>query len=99
MGDVVGEICQWDQRKMCFNKQQVKDAVTYFSFNCYFTFGPKILCQIIGILIWSFFANLFLYFYESMRMTKINKNDLTKSRKLSKMLRFIDDLNSVDDLI
>ena len=44
MGDVVVEICKWDQRKMCFNKQQVKDAVTYFSFNCYFTFGPKILC-------------------------------------------------------
>ena len=31
MGDVVVEICKWDQRKMCFNKQQVKDAVTYFS--------------------------------------------------------------------
>ena len=31
------------------NKQQIKDAIAYLLFNCYFTVGPKIFCQIIGI--------------------------------------------------
>ena len=34
---------------ICLKKQQIKDAVSYLLFNCYFTVGPKILCQIIGI--------------------------------------------------
>ena len=54
---------------ICLNKQQIKDAVAYLVFNCYFTVGPKIFCQIVGIPKGSdpapFFANLFLYFYES----------------------------------
>ena len=53
----------------CLNKQQVKDAVVYLLFNCYFTVGRKIFGQIIVIPMGSdsapFFANLFLYFYES----------------------------------
>ena len=31
------------------NKQQIKDAVAYLLLNCYFTVGPTIFCQIIGI--------------------------------------------------
>ena len=31
------------------NKQQIKDAVAYLLFNCYFTVGPEIFCQIVGI--------------------------------------------------
>ena len=54
---------------ICLNKQQIKDPVAYLLFNCYFTVGPKIFCQIIGIPTGSgpaqFFADLFLYFYES----------------------------------
>ena len=34
---------------ICINKQQMKDVVDYLLFNCYFTVGPKIFCQIIGI--------------------------------------------------
>ena len=34
---------------ICFNKQQVKDAVTYLLFNCYFNVDPNIFWQIIGI--------------------------------------------------
>ena len=34
---------------ICLNKQQKKDAVAYLLLNCYFTVGPKISCQIIGI--------------------------------------------------
>ena len=51
---------------ICLNKQQVKDAVAYLLLNCYFTVGPKIFCQIVGISMGSdpasFFANIFLYF-------------------------------------
>ena len=43
------------------------------------------------------FANLFLYFYESKWMNELKKNDLTKVRKLCKLFRFIDDLNSIND--
>ena len=56
---------------ICLNKQEVKDAVAYLLLsNCYFTVRTKIFCQIIGIPMGSadpapFFANLFLYFYES----------------------------------
>ena len=34
---------------ICLNKQQIKDAVAFLLFNCYFTVGPKIFSQIIGI--------------------------------------------------
>ena len=48
---------------ICLNKQQIKDAVAYLLFNSCFSVGPKIFCQIIGILMGSdpalFFANLF----------------------------------------
>ena len=44
-----------------------------------------------------FFANLFLYFYESNWMNGL-KNDLIKARKLCNILRFIDDLNSINDV-
>ena len=51
---------------ICPNKQEIKDAVANLIFNCYFTVGPKIFCQIIGIPTESdlapFFANLFFYF-------------------------------------
>ena len=34
---------------ICLHRQQIKDAVAYLLFNCYFTVAPKIFCQIIGI--------------------------------------------------
>ena len=55
------------------------------------------------VLLWglssSFFANLFLYFYETKWMNKLKKkkNDLIKARKLCNIFRFIDDLNSIND--
>ena len=44
-----------------------------------------------------FFANLFLYFYESKWMNELKKNDLIKARKLCNIFRFIEDLNSIND--
>ena len=44
-----------------------------------------------------FFANLFLYFYESKSMRELKKNDLIKARELCNIFRFIEDLNSIND--
>ena len=87
-----------NNNRICFSKQQMKDAVLS---NCYFTVGPKIFCQIIGIPMGSdpapFFANLFLYYYESRWMNELKKKDLIGARKLCNIFRFIDDLNAIND--
>ena len=86
---------------ICLNKQQIKDTIDYLFHSCYFTVGPKIFCQIIGIPMGSdlapSFANLSLYFCDSKRMSELKKNDLIKPRKLCNTFRFIDDLNSIND--
>ena len=60
------EIREVNNNRICFSKQQMKDAVSYLLSNCSFTVVPKILCQIIGIPMGSdpapFFTNLFLYY-------------------------------------
>ena len=80
---------------------KMKDAVSYLLSNCYFTVGPKIFCMIIGIPMRSepaqFFANLFLYYYESRWMNELKKKDLIKARKLCNIFRFIGDLNAIND--
>ena len=69
--------------------------------NCYFTLGSKTFRQIIGIPMGSdpapFFANLFLYYYESKWLRKIQKSDLSRARKFGSVFRFIDDLLSLND--
>ena len=45
----------------------------------------------------TFFASLFLYFYESKWMNELKKNGLIKARKRCNIFRFIDDLNSNND--
>ena len=84
-----------------FNKQEMKDAVSYLLSNCYFTDGHKIFCQIIGIPMGSdpvpFFANFFLYYYESKWMNELKKKDLIRARKLCNIFRIIDDLNAIND--
>ena len=71
---------------MCLDKQQIKDATDYLFFNCYFTVGPKILCQIVAIDMASdpdpLFVDLFLNFYESKWMNEIKKNDVIKAEKV-----------------
>ena len=43
-------IREFNNNRICFSKQQLKDAVSYLLSNCYFTVGPKIFCQIIEFL-------------------------------------------------
>ena len=64
--------------------------IIYF-FNCCFTVGPKIFCQIIGILTESGPAHFMpIFFYESKWMNESKKNDL---RKLCNIFRF----NSINE--
>ena len=44
-----------------------------------------------------FFANLFLYFYESNWMNELKKNDPIKARKLCNIFRYVGDLNPIND--
>ena len=44
-----------------------------------------------------FFANLFLYYFESKWINDLKKQDLLLARKLSNIFRFIDDLSVVND--
>ena len=69
--------------------------------NCYFTIGDKIFQQIIGIPMGSdpapFFANLFLYFYESKWLRKLQRSDLRRARSFVNVYRFIDNLIAMSD--
>ena len=79
----------------------MKDAVSYLISNCYFTVGPNIFCQIIGIPMGSdpapFVANRLLYYYESRGMNERKKKDLIRARKRCNIFIFIDDLNAIND--
>ena len=86
-------------RVICLNKQQIKDVGAYLLFNFYFTVGPKIFCQIIGVpmgLIHLLFLPTYI-FYKSKWMNEMKKNYLIKARKLCYIFRFMDDLNSIND--
>ena len=84
-----------------YTKKKVKLALRYLMSNCYFTLGSKTFRQIIGIPMGSdpapFFANLFLYYYESKWLRNIQKSDLSRARKFKSVFRFIDDLLSLND--
>ena len=85
-----------NNNRICFSKQQMKDAVSYLLSNCYFTVGLKIFCQIIAIPMGSdpapFFSNLFLYYYESRWINELKKKDLIRDRKLFNIF-----LNAIND--
>ena len=84
-----------------FGKSDIKLALRYLMSNCYFTFGDWVFQQIIGIPMGSdpapFFANLFLYFYESTWLRQIQKTDIARARRFSNTFRFIDDLSTLND--
>ena len=84
-----------------YTKDSVKHAVTTLITNCYFKIGNKVFRQDIGIPMGSdpapFFANLFLYYYESSWLRKIQKSNNTLARKFGNVFRFIDDLLALND--
>ena len=44
-----------------------------------------------------FFANLFLHYYENTWIKKVKKNDIWQARRFSKVFRFIDELNALNN--
>ena len=87
---------------ICLKKQQIKDAIAHLLFNFYFTVGPKIFYQIIGIPMRSDPAPFFpTYSYTFMKvykwMNELKKNELIKARKFGNVFRFINYLNSLND--
>ena len=91
-------------RKSSFNKftkESIINAVSYLIRNCYFKFGDKLFRQDIGIPMGSdpspFFANLFLYHYESSWLKSIKKTNNTLARKFGNVFRYIDDLLALND--
>ena len=83
-----------------FSVDDVKEAISYLLDNCYFTVGDQIFKQRIGIPMGSdpapFFANLFLYYYESRFLKVLKKTNLPLARKFGNVWRFIDDLGALN---
>ena len=90
-----------DSNGRCYSLQQIKSALQYLLNNCYFQVGSSIFRQIIGIPMGSdpapFFANLFLFHYESMWLKSIKNGQYGKARKFGNVFRFIDDLIAIND--
>ena len=88
-----------DQR--AYKKCSIKSALKYVIENSFFHVGDITFRQTIGIPIGSdpapFFANLFLYIYESKFLSELKKSDPTRARKFRHIFRFIDDLISLND--
>ena len=85
----------------CYTKESVINAVSFLIRNCYFKFGDKLFRQDIGIPMGSdpapFFANLFLYHYESSWLKSVKKTNNILARKFGKVFRYIDDLLALND--
>ena len=71
---------------MCFDKQKMKDDVSYLLSNCCFSVGVKLFCQVIGMpmgsVSYQFFANLFSYYYETRWVNEMKKKDLFRARRI-----------------
>jgi len=84
-----------------FTKESIINAVSYLIGNCYFRFGDRLFRQDIGIPMGSdpapFFANLFLYHFESSWLKSIKASNNTLARKFGNVFRYIDDLLALND--
>ena len=87
-----------------FTKESLKVAMRHLILSCYFTVGNKLFRQIIGMPMGidpaPFWANIYLYSYESKYITKLassNNTDKIIARKFHATSRFIDDLFAMND--
>ena len=92
---------KWTSKSPCFSKSAINQAVQFLIENSYFTVGNCILRQSIGIPMGidpaPFWANLFLYAYESSYMSSLVQTDRAKARLFFLIKRFIDDLCAIND--
>ena len=84
-----------------YDLDKILRAVKYLLDNCHFQFGNKLFRQIVGIPMGSdpapYFANLFLYRYESRWLNRMKKENNVLARKFGRVFRFIDDLIAIND--
>ena len=84
-----------------YNKTLIVEAVCYLITQCNFSIGDTLLQQTIGIPMGGdpapFWANLFLFHYESKWLLEMKKSNNILARKFNNTFRFIDDLNALND--
>ena len=84
-----------------YDLDKILKAIKFLQDNCHFTFGNKLFRQIVGIPMGSdpapYFANLFLYRYESRWINKMKKDNPVLARKFGQVFRYIDDLLAIND--
>ena len=84
-----------------YNKIQIKQSLKYLIDNSFFQVGSNLFRQVIGIPMGSdpapFFANLFLYYYESKWLQSLKTSDYQIARRFGNVFRYIDDLLAIND--
>ena len=84
-----------------YDLDKILKAIKFLLDNCHFKCGNKLFRQIIGIPMGSdpapYFANLFLYRYESRWLPKMKKENPVLARKFGRVFRYIDDLLAIND--
>ena len=89
-------------KNFVFNKVRLKEAVTFLINNSHFQLGDNLFQQVVGIPMGSdpapFFANLFLFYYESDWIKKQSKINHLSAKKFNYTFRFIDDLITINDM-
>ena len=84
-----------------FTQTQVKMMVEHLVTQSFFTFGNLVFLQSIGIPMGidpaPFWANLYLYHFESLFVTKLSRTDRFRGFKFRNCFRFIDDACSIND--
>ena len=87
--------------KRFFTKTTLIEAVTFLVKNCYFSIGNLLFRQSIGIPMGidpaPFWANLFLYFFESKYVQNLISLGSTRAYNFHSIDRFIDDLCAIND--
>ena len=100
---VKGKNCFFSRTKhdKSFTKTHVKMMVEHLVTQSFFTLGNLVFLQIIGIPMGidpaPFWANLYLYHYESEFVTRLSKSDRYRGFKFKNCFRFIDDACCIND--
>ena len=94
----------WTSRgkdKRFFTKNSLIETVAFLIKNCYFTVGNQVFRQAIGIPMGidpaPFWANLFLYYFESKYVQSLISLGSTRAFNFHSVGRFIDDLCAIND--
>ena len=87
--------------KRYFTKQRLIEAISFLITKCYFTIGNLVFKQDIGIPMGidpaPFWANLFLYYFESKFIQQLISQGSSRAYKYNATGRFIDDLCAIND--